>query len=437
MLLNLIPLDIWGDLANFFSTILSPFYYAVSWILMAFHAFFSLFLDPNAGSTWALSIVLLTMLIRSILIPLFVKQINSSRNMQLLQPKIRALQEKYGSDRERLGQETMKLYKEEGVNPAASCLPILCQMPIFFSLFWVLRDVSVGEYKGVFTDNHPLADSLRSSELFGARISGTFISGFSNGFSLDSWGADQTLALVLIVCMVVALFITQLQLMRKNMPPEALTGPMAQQQKMMLYMFPLIYAVGGISIPIGVLIYWLTTNLWTMGQQYVLIHNNPAPNTPAYIDWEERMIAKGKDPDEIIAKRRAKRVKRTPEQNSDPNKVARQTTGRPDPRKRPRPTSTTTRSASSTARPASQAKRKKPAGDKADFENYPADAEPSQVQDSKPATGKRKPVQAKKSVQSSPASPDSPARADEEAAKKVVKRQQPPRQSRAKRKKSN
>ncbi len=109
------------------------------------------------------------------------------------------------------------------------------------------------------------------------------------------------------------LFVTQLQLMRKNMPPEALTGPMAQQQKMMLYMFPAIYAIGGVSIPIGVLIYWLTTNLWTMGQQYLLIHNNPAPGTPAYVDWEERMRAKGLDPDAIAAKRRgaSKKVRET------------------------------------------------------------------------------------------------------------------------------
>jgi YidC/Oxa1 family membrane protein insertase len=120
------------------------------------------------------------------------------------------------------------------------------------------------------------------------------------------------------------LFITQLQLMRKNMPPEALTGPMAQQQKMMLYMFPAIYAIGGVSIPIGVLIYWLTTNIWTMGQQYILIHNNPAPGTPAYVDWEERMRAKGLDPDAIAAKRRgaSKKVRETV--NTDPTKVARQ-----------------------------------------------------------------------------------------------------------------
>jgi YidC/Oxa1 family membrane protein insertase len=99
---------------------------------------------------------------------------------------------------------------------------------------------------------------------------------------------------VLIIAMTVTLFITQLQLMRKNMPPEALTGPFAQQQKIMLYAFPLIFAVGGINFPVGVLIYWFTSNLWTMAQQFYVIRRNPAPGTPAYEAWEERRKARQK-----------------------------------------------------------------------------------------------------------------------------------------------
>ncbi|HSN11490.1 MAG TPA: YidC/Oxa1 family membrane protein insertase, partial [Propionibacteriaceae bacterium] len=115
---------------------------------------------------------------------------------------------------------------------------------------------------------------------------------------------------VLMLAMTGVLFMTQLQLMSKNMPPEALTGPFAQQQKMMLYLFPIMYLIGGVSIPIGVLVYWLVSNVWTLGQQYLLIHNNPTPNTPAYIEWEERMIRKGRDPKKIQAERMAKRQKR-------------------------------------------------------------------------------------------------------------------------------
>ena len=319
----LLPMDIWSDIGAFFNTVMSPLYWAVSWVLVGFHWFFSLFLDPTWGGTWALSIILLTMLIRTLLIPLFVKQINSSRNMQMLGPKQRALQEKYGHDRERLGQETMKLYKDEGVNPMASCLPLLLQMPIFLSLFWVLNNASRGEPMGVFVDRPELMESLRHAKLFGAEISATFWPVPETGL-----GPTQIFAAVLVVAMTLVLFVTQLQLMRKNMPPEALTGPMAQQQKTMLYLFPAMYLFMGVNIPIGVLIYWLTTNLWNMVQQYILIHNNPAPGTPAYVDWEERMRAKGKDPDEIIAKRRGKRRPPTTT-TQDPTKVARQSSANP------------------------------------------------------------------------------------------------------------
>jgi YidC/Oxa1 family membrane protein insertase len=212
----------------------------------------------------------------------------------------------------------MKLYKEEGVNPMASCLPLLLQMPIFIALFNVLNSVSrtadVNQVTGYFFQQNPdLVRSLQAATVFGAHISATFM-------PITTFGATQVVALALIILMTGVLFITQMQLMRKNMPPAAMTGPMAQQQKMMLYMFPAMYAIGGVSIPIGVLIYWLTTNTWNMGQQYILIHNNPAPGTPAYIDWEERMRAHGKDPDEIAAKRRG--VSKRPV--ADPAKVARQ-----------------------------------------------------------------------------------------------------------------
>ena len=315
----MIPLTLWDDFLGMLGALMTPLYWAVSGILVGFHSVLSTLMDPDSGWTWTLSIVLLTMVIRTALIPLFVRQINSARNMQLIQPKVKALNDKYGADRERLGMETMKLYKEEGVNPMASCLPLLLQMPIFLALFYVLLSVSDGKALGFFFEQNPaLVTSLKDASIFGAPISARFL-------PLDAgFGPTQYVTMTLIILMTGILFVTQLQLMRKNMPPEALTGTMAQQQKMMLYMFPAIYAIGGISIPIGVLIYWLTTNLWTMGQQYILIHNNPAPGTPAYVDWEERMRAKGRDPEAIASKRRgaSKKVRETV--NTDPTKVARQ-----------------------------------------------------------------------------------------------------------------
>jgi YidC/Oxa1 family membrane protein insertase len=133
--------------------------------------------------------------------------------------------------------------------------------------------------------NPDLVTSLSQATIFGARISDKFLPAIP-------FGSVQIVCIVLILAMTVTLFITQLQLMRKNMPPQALEGPFAQQQKLMLYIFPIIFAIGGINFPVGVLIYWLTSNLWTMGQQFYIIRRNPAPGTPAYEAWEIRRKAK-------------------------------------------------------------------------------------------------------------------------------------------------
>ncbi|MHA6513437.1 membrane protein insertase YidC [Tessaracoccus sp. Z1128] len=297
----LVMLNIWDSFYGVLSAMMQPLYWAVSGLVVFFHWLYTPLLGASSGWNWTLAIISLTVVIRTLLIPLFVKQINSARNMQMLQPKMADLQKKHGHDRERLGQETMKMYKEEGVSPTASCLPLLLQMPIFLSLFRVLEGVSSGNVRGHFFKINPdLVSSLQNAEIFGARLADRI-------FPMTSFGATQAVGIVLVVAMVAVFFVTQLQLMRKNLPPESLTGPMAQQQKMMLYFFPVIYAASSVVIPIGVLIYWLTSNVWTMAQQGLLIRNNPAPNTPAFIEWEERMLAKGRDPQSIMLARNAKR----------------------------------------------------------------------------------------------------------------------------------
>jgi YidC/Oxa1 family membrane protein insertase len=384
----LIPLDLGADFLNALNVLMQPIYWAISGVLVGFHSLFSGFLDRNAGVTWVLSIVSLTVVVRTLLIPLFVRQINSSRKMQLLGPKMKALQEKYGTDRERLGQEQMKMYKEEGVNPFASCMPLLLQMPIFIGLFNVLNGVSNGAAVGYFFEREPqLVNSLRDATIFGgASLAGLFAPGGDIGRAFTQWGATQTVAALLIVGMTVTLFITQLQMMRKNMPPEALTGQMAQQQKIMLYTFPLMYLFFGISVPIGVMIYWFASNLWTLGQQWILIHNSPSPNTPAYIDWEERMRAKGKDPEEVLRKRLGMDRKPKATVADDPTKVARQV-------------------------------RQPPA--------QPSARQPKASQPVDKGTGPAKP----------PTTPAAPAASDE-TQRQTIQRQQPNRQTRAKRKKS-
>lgn len=277
-----------GDIGHFIAT---PLYYAISAVLLFWHRAFTLLgLDPDGGLAWALAIVGLTVTIRAALIPLFVKQIKSSRNMQLIQPKVRELQKKYGHDRERLAQETMNLYKESGTKPFASCLPILLQMPIFFTLFRLLDQAAKkGTAHGLL--NEDLARSFGQSQIFGSiPIKESF-------WGARTWGDDpnalvMVVALVLVLAMTATTFFTQRQLMSKNMPADALSGPYAQQQKMLLYVLPVAFGLGGVAFPVGVLLYWTTSNLWTMSQQFYVIRNNPAPGTPAFAEKASRDRAK-------------------------------------------------------------------------------------------------------------------------------------------------
>jgi len=273
-------LDFFGSIG---SAIMQPLYFVISALLLGWHkAWTAIGLDPEGGWSWVLSIIGLTAVIRAALIPLFVKQIKSSRNMQLIQPKVKELQKKYGHDREKLAQETMALYKETGTNPFASCLPIILQMPIFLALFRLLDRAARGETRGLLTQTD--VDHIRNATIFGAKISDTFT-------RADSVNV-QILAGFLVLAMTATTFLTQRQLMSKNMPPDAMTGPYASQQKMLLYVLPVVFAVGGIAFPIGVLFYWTTSNLWTMGQQFYVIRNNPAPGTPAFTAKQERDRAK-------------------------------------------------------------------------------------------------------------------------------------------------
>ena len=276
-----------GFLGDIGSAIMTPLYYGVSAILLGWHWVFDRFMPHDSGWTWVLAIVGLTVTIRALLIPLFVKQIKSSRNMQLLQPQIKELQKKYGHDRERLTQEQMKLWKETGTNPFASCLPLLLQMPIFFALFRVIdQSAKLGAKgaKGFLTGTD--AESLSNARFLGAKIADTFLN--------TSVVETRILTMALVIIMCITQFTTQRQLMSKNMPPDAMNGPYAQQQKMLLYILPVVFAVGGVAFPLGVLFYWTTSNLWTMGQQFYVIRNNPAPGTPAFKAKQERDAKHGK-----------------------------------------------------------------------------------------------------------------------------------------------
>ena len=235
----LTPLSIWDPLVPIGSTIMQPLYWVVSGILVLFHSVWSPLFGPDNGWTWALSIVSLTVVIRLALIPLFVKQIKSSRSMQLLQPKVRELQKKYGHDREKLGQETMKLYGRT----TPTRWPPACRCCCRCRSSWPCSGCSTApprhSPRPLAGDPPRAADFAEPGRRSSARGSPT---PSSRSVSPTAITSVHVVTLVLIIAMTVTLFITQLQLMRKNMPPEASTGPFAQQQKIMLYVFPLIFA---------------------------------------------------------------------------------------------------------------------------------------------------------------------------------------------------
>ncbi|MFD7860920.1 membrane protein insertase YidC [Streptomyces sp. NPDC057682] len=304
-------------IASLFSFITWP----VSWVIVQFHKLYGAIFGPDTGWAWGLSIVSLVVLIRICLIPLFVKQIKSTRNMQLLQPKMKAIQERYKSDKQRQSEEMMKLYKETGTNPLSSCLPILAQSPFFFALYHVLSAIASGKTIGVI--DQPLLDSARQAHIFGAPLAAKFM---DSAEKVEALGASLTdvriVTAVMIVMMSASQFFTQRQLMTKNVDLTVKT-PYMQQQKMLMYIFPVIFAVMGINFPVGVLVYWLTTNVWTMGQQMYVINQNPTPGSKAQEQYLNRLLKSVTAHGEVRGRTRRNTVKRVVAKGPDRNDIER------------------------------------------------------------------------------------------------------------------
>jgi YidC/Oxa1 family membrane protein insertase len=207
--------------------------------------------------------------------------------MQKIQAKYKGKSDP--ESRQKMTQETMDLYKRTGSNPFSSCLPILLQSPFFFALFQVLNNlphVATGAHAPIGPITPEVASVIEKSTIFGAQLSSTFVSSPDLNVKI--------LTAVLIVLMSLSTFTTQRQLMRKNMPDAALDNPYMKQQKIILYLMPIFFAISGINFPIGVLLYWLTTNVWSMGQQFYVIRRMPAPGSAAERAYEARQKKRGK-----------------------------------------------------------------------------------------------------------------------------------------------
>ncbi|MDF9751151.1 membrane protein insertase YidC [Arthrobacter sp. ES3-54] len=265
---------------DFFGTVMAPFRWLVSAMMAAFHdGLNSIGMPAASGWTWTLSIIGIVLVVRAALIPVFLKQVNAQQRMRLLQPDLKKLQEKYKGktdplSRQAMVQEQMALYKAHGTNPFSACLPMLIQMPFFFALFQVLSGISTtaGQSQGVGAMSAEQVMQFDQSTIFGAPLSASLLHGVG-GNQLSVW----VLSIVMILAMTAAQFITQKQIMARTLSDEALASPVMAQQKVILYSLPVVFGVGGIVFPIGVLIYWTTTNLWTMGQQFAIRWDRMGP----------------------------------------------------------------------------------------------------------------------------------------------------------------
>jgi YidC/Oxa1 family membrane protein insertase len=254
---------------------LNPVYDAVAWVLKEIYGFLSPALGATSGWTWALSIIILVALMRLVLVPLFVKQMHTTRAMTALAPEMQALRKKYKNDKQTLQQETMKLYQQAGVNPLMGCLPVLLQLPLFFALYSTLK--AIAEWKKGQPTKYGLTlqmvQSAQQAKILGARISDKVLFTGTLHVPIE--------AKVVIFCAVLVsmttTFLTVRQSMKRGMMPAASPdNPMGNSQKYMMYFMPL-FALTGLYWPFGLVLYWVTTNCWTLLQQYVMFRRFPRP----------------------------------------------------------------------------------------------------------------------------------------------------------------
>ncbi|WP_119696210.1 membrane protein insertase YidC [Microbacterium halotolerans] len=291
-------------------SILVPIRFVIEIILVAWHWVFThIGLNDDSGLAWVLAIAGVVIVVRLAIFPLTVKQIKSQRKMMEIAPEMRKVQAKYKGkkdqlSREAMSRETMALYKKHGTSPVGGCLPILIQMPIFFSLFWTLRDIQTWQVEGIggwsaradwfphiFTND--LVEQFESSKLFGvAPLSMTLTDHFNNPVATSSIAI--VLSIILVALMIASQFFTQLLIVSKNLSDEAKTGQAYQMQRIMLYIIPFAMIFSGVFFPLGVVTYWFFNNLWTMGQQFLVIRELPSPGSEAWRARTARLEKKGK-----------------------------------------------------------------------------------------------------------------------------------------------
>ena len=259
-------------------SILNPLFEAVAWVIMRIHAGLAIPFGASSGWAWGLSIVILVMLMRAAMVPLFVKQVRSQRKMQAHMPQLAELRKRYKNDKTRLNEETMKFYKENGINPLGGCLPLLAQLPLFWALFNVLKAVS--DWKQGTTPAYGLStatvESALHSHIFGASLADKFLFPIPG----EDW-SSRLIILLFVIISASTTFLTMRQSAKRGMlnqtpadPDQPGAAMAASMSKNMMYIAP-FFALSGLYWQFGLVIYWVTTNVWTLCQQHILFRNLP------------------------------------------------------------------------------------------------------------------------------------------------------------------
>jgi YidC/Oxa1 family membrane protein insertase len=289
--------------------LMGPIYFTISWILLRWHELFALILPDRmflgTNWDWVLAIVFLVITVRVILFPIFVKQIRSQRAMQALQPKMKELQQKHKGDQQALREEMMKLYQQEKVNPLMGCLPLLLQIPVFLGLFHVLRGLNPANpvTRTLYGWTGPAWDSATKARLFGAPLPAHFASDHNELLTLGTTAANvKIVAGILVVIMMITTFLTSRQMILKTGWSQDPQQRMIQ--KLMLYGIPFSLLISGWAFPIGVIIYWVTQNGFSFGQQYWVLHKYPPPVTAGNIPMKKERPATASAPTGLLARLR-------------------------------------------------------------------------------------------------------------------------------------
>ncbi|MCI1978516.1 MAG: membrane protein insertase YidC [Bifidobacteriaceae bacterium] len=271
-----------------FYSIFYPLEWLISWVMYFFHSVFVFFgMKDGPGFAWCLSIIFLTFFVRACIFPLFLRQMHSMRNMQAIQPEMMRIQRKYkgktdAASKEAMQRETMKLYQDNHTNPMGSCLPSVIQMPVFFSLFNVLRSITTianGKSSPIGAFTKEVAGEIENTVFINVKL--------SDMFSTVSGGGKITIG-IFVALMCLTMFYMQFHNTRRNLPRASMQGTQYRTQQIMAYVFPVMYIFSGIVMPFGVLLYWLTNNLWTLGQSMWQVHMFPTPGSPAHEQKEKR-----------------------------------------------------------------------------------------------------------------------------------------------------